>query len=87
MDAVRYVQSHAVDTPVIQSLVECRGMGPGHDGITEAWWDSLEALQAATGTSDVQAAMRMLIEDESNFVDFARSTIFMTEFEIFAFRG
>jgi uncharacterized protein (TIGR02118 family) len=77
--ARRYVQSHTLDTPLNAALVESRGLSPGADGITEVWWDSLEELQAAASTPEGAAAMRMLLEDEGRFIDFGRSTIFMTE--------
>jgi hypothetical protein len=77
--ARRYVQSHTLDTPLNAVLIESRGMSPGADGITEVWWDSLEQLQAAVSTPEGGEAMQMLLEDERRFIDFARSTIFMTE--------
>jgi uncharacterized protein (TIGR02118 family) len=77
--AVRYVQSHTLDTPLNDLLVESRGMSPVYEGITEVWWDSLDDLQAAVSTDEGAAAMQMLLEDESTFIDFPRSTIFMTE--------
>jgi uncharacterized protein (TIGR02118 family) len=77
--AVRYVQSHTLETPLNDLLVESRGMAPVYEGITEVWWDSLEDLQAAMSTDEGVAAMQLLTEDESTFIDFAGSTIFMTE--------
>lgn len=77
--ARRYVQSHTIDTPLNQTLVEGRGMGSGFEGITEVWFDSLDALTAAASTQDGQDAMAMLAEDEATFIDVARSTIFLTE--------
>ncbi len=77
--AVRYVQSHTLDTPLNDLLVESRGMSPVYEGITEVWWDSLDDLQAAMSTEDGVAAMALLLEDESRFIDLASSTIFMTE--------
>jgi uncharacterized protein (TIGR02118 family) len=77
--AVRYVQSHTLDTPLNELLVESRGMSPAYEGITEIWWDSLDDLQAAVSTEEGAAAMQLLLEDESTFIDFPRSTIFLTE--------
>jgi uncharacterized protein (TIGR02118 family) len=79
IQAVRYVQSHTLETPLNDLLVESRGMSPVYEGITEVWWDSLDDLQAAMSTDDGAAAMRLLMEDESTFIDFAGSTIFITE--------
>jgi uncharacterized protein (TIGR02118 family) len=64
----RYVQSHV--------LPETYGAArpPGFDGAAELWWDSLDALRAAMGTPEVQAAL----EDEKNFIDHSRVASFVT---------
>jgi uncharacterized protein (TIGR02118 family) len=77
--ARKYVQSHTIDTPLNQALVESRGMAPIHQGITEVWWDSLDDLQAAMATDAGTKAAARLLEDEAKFIDFSRSTIFLTE--------
>jgi uncharacterized protein (TIGR02118 family) len=77
--ARRYVQSHTIDTPLNQALIESRGMTNLFEGITEVWWDSLETLAAATSTPEGQQALGMLAEDESTFIDMSRSTVFLTE--------
>ncbi len=47
-------------------------------------WDRLDDLQAALGDSNTANAFQLLLEDEKNFIDLARSTVFMTqEHEIF----
>ena len=82
--ARRYIQSHTVDTPVNDALAEARGMGEPYDGITEVWWDSLDDLLAASQTEAGQEAMQRLVEDESEFIDLERSSVFMTqEYTIF----
>jgi hypothetical protein len=40
------------------------------DGITEAWWDSLQEVLALV-YPEVQQAMQALAEDEAKFIDFA----------------
>ena len=77
--ARRYIQSHTLDTPLNDAFIESRGLSPGCDGITEVWWESLEDLQAAAATPEGAQAFKMLLEDEQQFIDLARSTIFMTE--------
>jgi uncharacterized protein (TIGR02118 family) len=77
--ARRYVQSHTLDTPLNATLVDSRGLSPGFEGITEVWWDSLEDLEAAAGTPEGAEALQMLAEDEARFIEFAQSTIFLTE--------
>jgi uncharacterized protein (TIGR02118 family) len=86
--ALRYVQSHTLDTPINRAMQESRAM-PGHyDGITEVWFESLEALQRAMETPAGADAMKMLVEDEHRFIDMPRSTVFMTEEqEIFNLSG
>ena len=77
--ARKYVQSHTIDTPLNQTLVESRGMAPIHQGITEVWWDSLEDLQTRMASDAGTKAAARLLEDEAKFIDFSRSTIFLTE--------
>ncbi len=77
--AVRYVQSHTVAPEINQMLLESRGLAPAYDGITEVWWEKPDHLVEAMGTDAGRAAMQMLIEDESTFIDFAQSRVFMTE--------
>jgi uncharacterized protein (TIGR02118 family) len=79
INAVRYIQSHTLDTPVNQQLADSRGMPPAYDGITEVWWNSLEDLVAGMSTPEGQAAMERLLEDEKAFIDFENSCVFMTE--------
>ena len=73
----RYVQSHTVGGPVNEMLRRGRGTKEPYDGITEVWFDSLEAM-AGEG-EDAAAAGRALIEDEAEFIDLARSAVFVTE--------
>ncbi len=77
--ARKYVQSHTLDTPLNQALVESRGLAPIHQGITEVWWDSIDDLQAALTTDEGAQAGARLLEDEAKFIDFSKSTIFLTE--------
>ena len=43
----KYVQSHLIDHEANEAMRGVRGMLPAVDGITEVWWESLDALQAA----------------------------------------
>jgi len=82
--AVRYVQSHTTDDATNDVLRASRGAAEPYDGITEVWWDSSEDLTAGLTTPDGQAAGNALLEDERNFIDLERSSLFMTvEHEIF----
>jgi len=77
--ARRYVQSHTLDTPLNPALAASRGAAPAFDGITEVWWDSLDALQAGLATEAGRAAGQALLDDEREFIDFATSHLFLTE--------
>lgn len=77
--ARRYVQSHTLETPLNDLLIESRGLGPVFEGITEVWWDSLEDMQAAVATEEGAQALGMLAEDEARFIDLGRSSAFITE--------
>lgn len=79
LGAVRYVQSHTLETPLNEALRASRGAAPAYDGITEVWWDSTQALEAGLATPEGRDAARALLEDEATFIDFAASSLFLTE--------
>ena len=86
--ARRYVQSHRIDTPLNDALRGARGMLESVPGITEVWWDSLEDFVAAGQDPAGAAAFADLAEDETKFIDIARSQVFLThENLIFDFTG
>lgn len=74
----RYVQSHALPAAIQEGLRASRGTAEPFDGLTEVWFDSLEAM-AGGGTPEELAASQRLHEDEMEFVDFTRSVVFLTE--------
>ena len=78
----RYVQSHtlagAVGDAVQAGLRASRGTMEPYDGITEVWFDSLESMGGGSGEA-ARAAGQRLLEDESEFIDFAHSSVFVTE--------
>src|SRR5882724_8189419 len=74
----RYIQSHTCEPAINTALVESRGLMPAYDGITEFWWDDAAAVNEAMASPEGQKAMQMLIEDESKFIDFSQSRVFMT---------
>ena len=78
----RYVQSHTVGGPVGDAveagLRASRGTREAYDGITEVWFDSLEAMGGGSGEA-ARAAGQRLLEDEAEFIDFANSAVFVTE--------
>jgi uncharacterized protein (TIGR02118 family) len=77
--ASRYVQSHTTLPELNAVFQKGRGLESPYDGITEIWWESEEAMIAGTESPAGQAAAVKLVEDESRFIDFSRSRLFMTE--------
>jgi uncharacterized protein (TIGR02118 family) len=77
--ARKYVQSHTIEPQAAAQMSASRKMGQPFEGITEVWWDSLADLTDGTSTPEGQEAGRQLLEDESKFIDFQKSTIFFTE--------
>ena len=73
----RYVQTHTLDGRLNDVLQASRGGPDGYDGVAELWWDSAEALAAATATPEGQAAGQALLADERTFIDLARSPLFV----------
>lgn len=78
----RYVQSHTIHGEATNMLRESRGCTEPYDGITEVWFDSVDSL--AEGGEDAMSAGLEALMDESQFIDFKRSSVFLTrEHEIF----
>jgi uncharacterized protein (TIGR02118 family) len=73
----RYVQSHTICGSMTDALRASRGAAEPFDGITEVWFDSIESMLAHD--PDALAAAQQLYEDEAQFIDFARSAVFLTE--------
>jgi uncharacterized protein (TIGR02118 family) len=80
----RYVQSHLIDSPTIDSFSRGRNWTPNpYDGLVELWWESEEDMAAAFASPEGQDASAILAEDERAFCD-NRIIVFMTrEYEIF----
>ena len=70
---VRYVQSHTLDG--VDAGGAARGAGEPYDGITEVWLAGDTPPEKAEAS---RAAGAHLLQDESTFIDFARSTLFLT---------
>ncbi len=75
---LKYVQSHT-DLDASESVRSSRGAKPPYDGITEVWMDaSLPGSDDATVRAASAEAGKILLEDESTFIDFANSAVFVT---------
>ena len=83
MKIKRYIQCHTIpdsqDSPLNQVLRQSRGLKEPFDGAAELWWESMDDLKAGVGTPDGAKAAAELLEDEKNFIDFSRSSIFFVE--------
>jgi uncharacterized protein (TIGR02118 family) len=76
----RYVQVHTLPAGASAVLAGSRGVEEAeYDGVAELWWDSVEALGAASATPEGRRAGAELLEDERRFLDLARSPIFLAE--------
>lgn len=76
----RYVQLHTIDTPARDLIVGSReGLEEEFDGVAELWLDSVEALERDWSSAEGKAFMQAFIDDEKNFVDWSRSTTFVSE--------
>jgi len=88
LGARRYVQTHTVQPDLNAALAAGRGTIEAYDGLAEISWDSLEAMIAASTSEEGLRANETLREDEARFIDFERSSLFLTEeHEIFTGPG
>jgi len=76
--AVRYVQSHTIDSPLNENIRKSRGMSEAYDGVGEIWWQSEEDFLAAINSPEGQKLRAMFVEDEARFVDLSASSAFFT---------
>jgi hypothetical protein len=78
MQAVRYIQSHTCTPELNELFVASRGLPPAYDGIAEVGWNSVYDIKAAMASPVGAGAMAMLQKDESQFINFSQSRVFMT---------
>ncbi|HJN93510.1 MAG TPA: EthD domain-containing protein, partial [Dehalococcoidia bacterium] len=73
---LRYQQIHRYDDPLEAALREARGtVVDPYTGHAEVWAD--RAAWGATPTPEVIASGQAALDDERNFIDFTRSTIWL----------
>jgi hypothetical protein len=77
MRCKKYVQSHTLDSPLNEGMQQSRGMVDAFDGIAECWFESEADLMEAMGTPEYAELGQTLLDDESTFIDHARSSAFI----------
>jgi len=76
--AVRYVQSHTIDSPLNANIKKARGMSDEYDGVGEIWWESEGDFLEAISSPEGQKLRTIFLEDEAKFVDMGNSAAFFT---------
>ena len=76
--AVRYVQSHTIDSVLNANIRGSRGTALPYDGVGEIWWRSEEDFLAAISSPESQELRQMFIEDEKKFLSLSDSSAFFT---------
>lgn len=67
--ATRYVQSHRIASPEIDSFAATRGWGPPPDGLAELWWPDQRTMLRATQSAESLRLGQQIRADEMLFVD------------------
>ena len=76
--AVRYVQSHTIDSPLNENIKKSRGLSEEYDGIGEIWWQSEDDFLAAISSPEGQKLRTMFVKDEGRFINLGASSAFFT---------
>jgi uncharacterized protein (TIGR02118 family) len=84
MGMIRYQQVHRFESSVEAELRAARGTTvEAYTGHAEAWFDRL----VTRGGPEAREAGARAVEDEANFIDFARSAIWLGKEHVFIDRG
>ena len=75
----RYVQSHTILEEINMKIRTDKGMSLMYDGVAELWWNSKNDFIDAVHSIEGKRISTILYEDEKNFIDFSKSTVFLTE--------
>lgn len=78
-DGVRYVQVRTIEGPATEMLRRSRGSSEAYDGVAEIYWASRESFDQSFDTAEARQAGLELLEDEKNFIDLARSALWIAE--------
>ena len=79
----KYIQCHTIqdtrEMPLNKIFQDSRHTLDAYDGVAELWWDSIDDLMASGATPEGVNAGQILLEDEQNFIDSSKSSIFFSE--------
>jgi len=76
----KYAQVRTLPEELNRSVASSRpGLEPEFDGISEVWLESVEAYERDWGSPEGMVTMKHFLDDEKNFIDWSRSTIFLAE--------
>jgi len=78
----RYVQVHRLDGDLVTGMQRVRDAPEPFDGIAELWWTDEETFRAAGRDPQAREAGRLLLEDEANFIDLARSPLWLNHEQV-----
>lgn len=75
----RYVQSHTdlTNARLTEAVRASREAPEPFDGVAELWWDDVQSFVAGAATPEGREAARLLLEDEREFIDHARSPLWL----------
>lgn len=76
--AIRYVQSHTIDSPLNAYMKKSRGYADEYDGVGEIWWESEKDFLEAVTSPEGQELRKMFVEDEAKFINLKESSGFFT---------
>jgi len=78
INALRYVQVHALDDPANDAMAKARGgMEVPYDGVAEVWFENRDRLVEALSTEAGRNAAAALLEDEARFIDLPNSPLWL----------
>ena len=76
--AVRYVQSHTIDSPINENIKKSRGYAEEYDGVGEIWWKSEKDYLEAFSSPEGQKLREIFSEDEAVFTNLKEFSGFFT---------
>lgn len=79
LNIVRYVQSHTLRNRVSETFSRSRGGNTMYDGVSEAWFESLDEMTSLAQNPKALKAVERLMRDEANFLDLKRCAAWISK--------